>query len=210
VARATPGRWQRARLLPACVEIFLASGDLAEARAACDELDALARELDGEALRALAAEARGGVEIGEGRAEAALSSLRGACEIWQRIGAPYLVARTRALIGLANRALGDDEGAALELDAARTTFRELGATSDLRRVEDWSRHGTPAKTHGLTLRELDVLRLVAGGMTNKVIAGRLFVSERTVDRHVSNIFSKLGVSSRAAATAYAFRNELYR
>jgi DNA-binding NarL/FixJ family response regulator len=210
LARVTKGRWQRARLLPACVEIFLATGEFDEARSACNELDALARDLGGDALRALAAHARGGVEISEGRPEAALASLRSACEVWQKIAAPYLVARARALIGLANRALGDNEGAELELDAARAVFQELGASSDVQRIDGWRRHPALNRAHRLTERELDVLRLVAGGMTNKTIAGKLFVSERTVDRHVSNIFTKLGVSSRAAATAYAFRHELCR
>jgi DNA-binding NarL/FixJ family response regulator len=210
LARVTSGRWQRARLLPACVEIFLAAGEVDEARSACNELDALARDLGGDALRALAAQARGGVEISEGRPEAALASLRSACEVWHKIAAPYLVARARALIGLANRALGDNEGAELELDAARAVFQELGAISDVQRIDSWPRHPALNRAHPLTERELDVLRLIAGGMTNKTIAGKLFVSERTVDRHVSNIFTKLGVSSRAAATAYAFRHELCR
>ena len=144
----------------------------------------------------------------KGHAEASLISLRSAGEVWQRIEAPYLVAGVRVLIGLAYRRLGDEEGGQLELDAARAIYESLGATSDLRRIDALTRPGPNVRTHGLSARELEVLRLIASGMTNKTIAGKLFVSERTVDRHVSNIFTKLGVSSRAAATAFGYEHEL--
>jgi DNA-binding NarL/FixJ family response regulator len=195
-------------LLPACVEIFLSTGDVQEARAACEELEELARVFPSEALGALAAQARGAVELADGRAEASLSSLRSAAELWQKLEAPYQVAAVRALAGVANRALGDDEGGRLELDSARAVFEQLGATLDLRRLDGCTPPRAQARPHGLSARELEVLRLLASGMTNKVIAGKLFVSERTVDRHVSNIFTKLGVSSRAAATARAYEQEL--
>jgi DNA-binding CsgD family transcriptional regulator len=207
--RVTAQPWQRARLLPASVEILLANGDLDETKAACSELDDLARELGTDVLTALAAQARGAVEIAEGNAEAALPPLRAAGEIWRKIEAPYLVASVRVLIGLSYRALGDDEGAELELDAARTTFEKLGAISDLRRIDAFTRRAPHTPAHGLTARELEVLRLVADGMTNRAIADKLFVSERTIDRHVSNIFTKLGVSSRAAATAFAYQRALF-
>ena len=112
------------------------------------------------------------------------------------------------LVGLACRAQGDEEAAALELDAARDAFERLRAAPDLTRVESLMRRAAPGGTHGLTARELQVLRRVAGGETNKAIAAALVLSERTVDRHVSNIFTKLRVSSRSAATAYAYEHQL--
>ena len=127
--------------------------------------------------------------------------------MWQRLGAPYNAARVRELVGLTCRALGDEDTAALELEAARAAYAELGAMPDLTRVDSFA--GTaPGDAHGLTTRELEVLRHLAAGETNKAIAADLVLSERTVDRHVSNIFAKLGVSSRAAATAYAYEHRL--
>jgi DNA-binding NarL/FixJ family response regulator len=111
-------------------------------------------------------------------------------------------------MALACRALGDDDSAAMELEAARGIFERLGAAPDIARVDSLARPVTHGDTHGLTPRELQVLRLVATGETNKAIAAELVLSERTVDRHVSNIFTKLGVSSRAAATAYAYEQQL--
>jgi DNA-binding CsgD family transcriptional regulator len=117
-------------------------------------------------------------------------------------------ARPRVVIGLACRALGDDDGGGLELDAARTTFEQLGAAPDLAPIDSLTRGALSGRPHGLTPRGLQVLRLVATGKTNKAIAAELFVSEKTVDRHVSNIFNKLDVPSRAAATAYAYQHKL--
>jgi DNA-binding CsgD family transcriptional regulator len=207
-ARVNTAPSQRARLLPASVEIFLSCGDIQEARTASSELEELARGFDTDALRAWAAQARGAVELAEGNAEASLSWLRSAAELWQKLEAPYLVAAVRVLIGVAYRALGDEEGGGLELDAARAAFEKLGATLDLRRLDAYTTPTASAPMHGLSARELEVLRLVASGMTNKVIAGKLFLSERTVDRHVRNIFAKLHVSSRAAATASAYERKL--
>src|SRR6188472_1023850 len=198
---------RRAGLLPAFVEIALAVGDVAAARAASDELSALAQGHGGGALGASAAGVRGAVELTEGDAAGALVSLRQAAETWRRLEAPYEVARARELLGLACRALDDEDTAALELDAARTTYARLGAVPDLARLDSLAR-GARRETHGLTTRELEVLRLVAAGQTNKAIAARLVVSERTVDRHVSNILAKLRVSSRAAATASAYEHGL--
>ena len=128
--------------------------------------------------------------------------------MWQELEAPYEAARTRVLVGLACRALGDHDTAALELEAARSVFAELGAAPDLARVDSLARPEDTSDTHGLTARELQVLRLVAAGRTNKAIAAELVVSERTIDRHVSNIFAKLRVPSRAAATAFAYEHRL--
>jgi DNA-binding NarL/FixJ family response regulator len=135
-------------------------------------------------------------------------ALRAAGQVWRELEAPYEAARVRVLVGLGCRALGDEEAAAMELDAARSVFARLGAAPDLARVEALAHREAAWKAHGLTERELQVLRLVATGATNHAIASQLFVAEKTVDRHVSNIFTKLGVSSRAAATAYAYQHRL--
>ena len=204
VADETETPLKRAGLLPAYVEIMLAVGDLEEARRASSELDAISETHASELLRALAAHAAGAVALAEDDSRAALGSLRRALTTWQDIDAPYEAARTRVLLGAACRRLGDDDAAALELEAARTTFEELGAAPDLARVTT-----TPSKNaHGLSPRELEVLRHVAGGKTNKEIASELVLSERTIERHVSNIFAKLGVSTRAAATAFAYERQL--
>jgi DNA-binding NarL/FixJ family response regulator len=126
----------------------------------------------------------------------------------QELDAPYDVARVRAHIGLSYRALGDDDTAEMELDAARAAFERLGAAPDLARVEELTGTAASETAAGLTPREVEVLRLVATGKTNRAIAAELFLSEKTVARHVSNIFTKLGVSSRAAATAYAYQHDL--
>jgi DNA-binding NarL/FixJ family response regulator len=128
--------------------------------------------------------------------------------VWRDLQAPHEAARVRVLIGLACRALGDEEAAALELDAARAVFAELGAVPDLARLQALARTEAVANAHRLTPRELQVLRLLATGKTNHAIATDLVLAEKTVHRHVSNIFAKLGVSSRAAATAYAYQHRL--
>jgi ATP/maltotriose-dependent transcriptional regulator MalT len=198
---------QRARLLPAEAEISLAVGDIAEARRAGDELSGIAAEYDIVMLRAIAAHVQGMVALADEDAHSALVSLRAARATWQDLEAPYEAARTRVLIGLACRALRDEDTAALELESATTTFEQLGALPDLARVEALARADTEA-THGLTPRELEVLRLVAAGKTNRDIAAELVVSEHTVARHVQNIFTKLRVSSRTAAAAFAFEHDL--
>lgn len=201
-------RLTRAKVLAAHAEIMLAARDLPAARVAADELTAVAADLDAPLLRAVAAHATGAVLLAEGDARAAVDALRRAWTAWQELDAPYEAARARTLIGLAYRALGDRDTAAMELDAARWVFRQLGAMPDVIRVEALVREAAPAAAGGLTAREMEVLRLVAAGKTNRAIADDLFLSERTVDRHVSNIFTKLGVSSRAAATAYAVEHDL--
>ena len=208
VADATADRLQRTRLLPAYVEIMLAAGDLDAARSAGRELAETARSFEAGLLDAMAAQAQGAVELAEGDARAALGSLRRAFELWQGLEAPYAAARVRVLLGLACRAVGDEDGARLELDAARAAFERLGATPDVVRLARLIDGSSSACRQGLTRRELQVLRLVAAGKTNKSIATELFVSEKTVDRHVSNILNKLEVPSRAAATAYAYEHQL--
>jgi DNA-binding CsgD family transcriptional regulator len=164
-----------------------------------------------EFVAATAAQARGEIELAEDDAYAALASLRRALTIWQELPAPYLAAKARVSLGLACRMLGDEDGAALELDAARAVFERLEAAPDLAHVDAIRARsvGAPsAAAHGLTPRELTVLRLVATGRTNAQIATELVLSVKTVHRHVSNIFAKLDVPSRSAATAWAFRHRL--
>jgi DNA-binding CsgD family transcriptional regulator len=201
-------RRTRSALLPAHVEIMLAAGDLDAARSAADELATIADPLDAPMMRAVASQARGAVLLAEGDAKAALAALRHAWLAWQEIEAPYEAARVRVLIALACRALKDGDGAEMELDAARWVFRQLEAVPDLTRVEALSHPAEPKAAGTLSAREAQVLRLVAAGKTNRAIATALRISERTVERHVSNIFNKLGVSSRAAATAYAYEHQL--
>jgi DNA-binding CsgD family transcriptional regulator len=201
-------RVARSKLLPAYVEIILAAGDVHAAHAATDELARLADDLASPLLGAVAAHAQGAVLLGEGDARAALQALRPAWTAWQDLEVPYEAARVRVLIGLACRQLGDQDSAEMELDAARWVFRQLDAAPDLAWVEALTRQSAARAAGGLTARELQVLGLVAAGQTNRSIAADLFLSERTVERHVSNILTKLGVSSRAAATAYAYQHQL--
>ena len=208
VVAETTDRLGRAKLLPAQVEIMLAIGDVQGARDAADELTGIAERYDTPALGAVADHARGAVLLTEGDARAAVVALRRAWQVWRELEAPYEAARVRMLVGLGCRALGDEEAAAMELEAARSVFAQLGAAPDLARLEVLAHREAAGKTHGLTERELQVLRLVATGATNHAIASQLFVANKTVDRHLSNIFTKLGVASRAAATAYAYQHRL--
>jgi ATP/maltotriose-dependent transcriptional regulator MalT len=197
----------RAGLLPAHAEIALALGELDEAHEASRELEGVAAGSASAMLGALAGQVRGSVELAEGDAQAALISLRRAWQAWEEVGAPYESARTRVLVGRACEALGDGDAAALELEAARAAFEDLGAEPDLARL-DAPAASAPVDRHGLSPRELEVLRLVAAGRTNRQIASALVVSEHTVARHLQNIYGKLGVSSRTAATAFAFERRL--
>jgi len=208
VVGETTDRLKRVKLLPAYVEIMLAVGAVDEARSASRELEEIAESYESAVLGALVAHARGAVALVDGNAWAALVSLRHASQVWQELEAPYEAACARVLVGLACSAVGDDDTGSLELDAAHRVFQELGAAPDVSRVDSLIGPAASSKTHGLTGRELQVLRLVAAGKTNKAIGAELVVSERTVDRHVSNIFAKVGVSSRAAATAFAYENQL--
>jgi len=198
----------RARLLPAFVEIELAANHIHEAQATAHELSEIAADLNAPFLNARSAYASGAVHLAEGDARAALEALRRAWRGWQELEAPYEAARARALIGLACRKLGDEDTAAMELDAARRALQKLGAAPDLAVVEELSKLAKPEATGGLTTREIEVLRLVATGKTNRAIADELVISEKTVARHVSNIFTKLGLSSRSAATAHAYEHGL--
>jgi DNA-binding NarL/FixJ family response regulator len=198
---------RHAALLSAQVEVAVAAGDLDEARVACRELSALAEQMPSDALRATAATCRGRVRLAEADAEAALRELRPAASSWRALELACNAAETRSLVGLAMRELGDQEGAERELASARQAFERFGARADARRVAALLSPGDGDPTP-LTDRECEVLRLVARGFTNREIAKALTVSEHTVARHLSNIFTKLDVSSRTAAAAYAFANDL--
>ena len=201
----------RARLLPARVEIATAAGELEAARESCEELEAIARAFGTDVLGTLAAQARGATLLASGRPMDALGPLRIACEGWRALGAPYEAARVRSLLGHACRELGDEDAAELELEAARSTFEALDAQPDLARLDATTgRRGTArrARDHGLTPRQLEVLELLATGRTNRAIAEELFISEKTVARHVADIFARLGVGTRSAATAYAYEHGL--
>jgi DNA-binding NarL/FixJ family response regulator len=189
-------------VLPAFVDAMIAAGDVKAARAGAAELEAAARALGAPPfVRALAEKAQGAVLLAEGEPRSAVASLRSALDLWRDLDAPYEAARTRILIAKAWEALGDLDAAALEIDAARTLFAHLGSATD---------NPPAAAPGGLSAREVEVLRLVAAGKTNKAIAADLFISEKTVARHMSNIFDKLGLASRAAATAYAYEHGLQR
>ena len=199
----------RAALLPAYVEIMLAAGEVEEARGACRELENISGAHRSDMLRAMSAQAQGALALAEGESDRALVAFREALRAWQELEAPYEAARVRVLVGLG-----------VPRDRRRG-HRRVGVGCRPRRVRPslgrfptfraWTRSARVRKrhaAHGLTQRELQVLRLVAGGATNRSIAAELVLSERTVDRHVSNIFAKLRVSSRAAATAYAYEHDL--
>jgi DNA-binding NarL/FixJ family response regulator len=201
-------RVTRSKLLGAYVEIGIAGNNVLAARTAADELSQIAVDFDAPLLDAVSQHATGAVLLAEGDPNAALEALRRAWTRFQELDTPYDAARVRVDIGLAYRALGDVDSAEMELDAARSVFERLGAAPALARVEELTGSATSETPAGLTPREVEVLRLVATGKTNRVIAAELFLSEKTVARHVSNIFTKLGVSSRSAATAYAYQHDL--
>jgi ATP/maltotriose-dependent transcriptional regulator MalT len=198
----------RAALLPAYVELTLAAGDVESALEACEELDELAAAFDAELLQAVAAQARGALELAHGDGEAASARLRQSCRHWQELDAPYELAVARVLLGKARRLVDDEEGCELELEAARFVFERLGASPALAWMDSLIADDDTGDVYGLTVRELEVLRLVAKGKSNREIAADLVISEHTVARHVQNIFTKLGVSSRTAAGAFAFQHDL--
>jgi DNA-binding CsgD family transcriptional regulator len=200
--------FSRPRLLEPYVEIMLAARDVAAARAAADDLAAHADRFDATLPRAIASRAAGTVQLAEGDAHGALATLRRAWELWLDLEAPYESARVRVQIGMSCQGVGDADTAELELAAARTVFADLGAVRDVARVDDLLARVDAVRGSGLSRREIEVLRLVADGRTNRDIASELGISERTVDRHVSNLFSKLDVSTRSAATAYAYEHHL--
>jgi len=198
---------RRARLLMAQVDVALAARDPKTARAARDALTMIAADSDRPAFAAAAASADAALRLAEGDVSTALESSRRAASIWQELKLPYEAALARLTYGLALRASGDEEDARSELRAALATFERLGASPDARRVADLLGVGR-GLPRGLSEREAEVLRLLATGKTNREIAQALVISEHTVARHLQNMFAKLGVSSRSAATAFAFEHDL--
>jgi DNA-binding CsgD family transcriptional regulator len=198
----------RAEVLRASVEILLATKDVAAARNAADELARIASVVNAPFLRGSSLGTSGAVALAHGDAASATALLREACAIWRELEAPYEIARVRELTGLAYRQLGDEEGAQLEFEAAAETFERLGARPDAARLASLITAPSPDVRGPLTGREVEVLRLIAAGKTNRAIATELAISEKTVARHVSNILTKLDLPSRSAATAYAYSRNL--
>jgi len=199
----------RAKLLPSFIDALLAASKIDEARAASRELDEIAARFGTPVMAALAGRVRGMVELAEGDAAAASVSLREAFAVLQQLGAPYLAAQVRVQLACTYQVLGDEDGAQLEIGAARKCFEHLGARLEVAAIDALTaRAAAPSDVHGLSPRELEVLRLVAAGKTNKQIGAELCLAEKTVDRHVSNILAKLNVPSRAGATAFAYENQL--
>jgi len=194
--------FSRSRVLGAAVEILCTAGDNPAALAAAQELEAIASELDMPLLHAMASTALGRVQLATSEARASIATLRGAWRAWNELEIPYEAARARMVIADACSVLDDDDGAQMERDAARATFEQLGAIPDLR-------SGAPqTAVDTLTPRELEVVRLLATGATNRALARALAISEKTVATHVGHVFTKLGVESRAALTAYAYEHKL--
>ena len=197
------GRLERARLLAAQVDIALVAGDAGLAESAAKEIAEIAVDFESDGLGAIAHRCQGAVSLSQGQGVLALGSLRLALEAWQQLDVPYEIARTRVLLAQAYRSLGDDDASARECAAARRVFERLGADPDRRALD--AENAAPA---GLTPREVDVLRLVASGQSNREVAANLVISEKTAARHVANIYAKLGLSSRSAATAFAHKHAL--
>lgn len=197
----------RLKLLGPMVDIMLATGDVRAARAVAEELTRAAVERKAPYLQASAATAMGAVLLATDQAESALGRLREAWTIWQQLEAPYPSACARAHIARACEMLGDLDAAGRHLDAAAAVFERLGARPDLDSLRNRAPRAT-AVAAGLSVRERQVLSLLASGRTNREIAAELRISEHTVARHLSNIFGKIGVSTRTAAGAFAYENGL--
>jgi ATP/maltotriose-dependent transcriptional regulator MalT len=200
----------RARILAAAVEILLAAGDLENARGTATELSTIASAIGASMLSAASAQATGAVLLAEGDVEGAATLLCRASEIWRDMGMPYEEAHTCLLMAGVCERRGDHEGRRLDVEAARRLFKQLNAECCLARIGEQPKQPTREAVGSLSEREAQVLRLIASGKTNRAIAEELFISEKTVARHVSNIFDKLGVSSRSAATAWAYQRNLIR
>ncbi|MBA2607663.1 MAG: hypothetical protein H0U92_01830 [Actinobacteria bacterium] len=204
VAELSPNRLARARVLPIAAQIAIAAGDLDLAKMHVTELDAIADAFETPHLRAVAMLARGRLQLAEGGAVTAQGTLLRAHALWHELGIPYEAATTKTVLAVAQRDAGDAAGAQESFAAARALFEEIGVRLDQSEVDGDSRR-LPG---GLSEREAEVLRLVASGLSNKEVAAQLHLSAKTVSRHVSNIFTKLGVSSRVAASAFAFANKI--
>ena len=195
----------RVDLLKAAVTIHLETRQIGAARDALDQLEQLTADLTAPVIEAERCTVRSAVLLAEGDAGGALALLRRAVDIWQEHDAPYELARLNVRIGRACRALADQDGARLQFSAARETFERLGARPDLAQLDRVVASVDAEAGHGLTQREIEVLRLIARGRENRAIANELHLSERTVHRHVANIFTKLAVDSRTAAVAHGIK-----
>jgi DNA-binding CsgD family transcriptional regulator len=204
----TKSRATRARALAAAVEILLAADDLEGATGAATELSDIATAVGAPFLDAACAHAQGAVHLAAEDVAGASAWLGRACEGWRELSMPYDEAQTHLLLAAVCERRGDADGHRLAIDAARRLFEELGAEHCLTRLADRSDTGRRPHIGPLSERELQVLRLLAAGRTNREVAEALFISEKTVARHVSNIFDKLGVSSRTGATAWAYEHKL--
>jgi ATP/maltotriose-dependent transcriptional regulator MalT len=205
---ATSKEVTRCRVLPAYVEIMLAAGNIEAAEAGHEELSQIAESLDSPLLRGIALRSKGAVLLAQGQAANALATFGDVWEHWSALEVPYESARLRLLIAEACRQMGDEHTASSEFDTARRALERLGATHDLKMLEALSDSTSAEAPGGLSPREVEILSLVAKGKSNRDIASELVISERTVARHMSNIFSKLDVTSRTAASAFAFENNL--
>jgi DNA-binding CsgD family transcriptional regulator len=199
-----------ALLLAARVEVAVALDDDDAARTAATALDELAAGEPGDtAVVALADLARARLLLAEDEPERSCQAARSAWTTFRELRLPHEAALGRVVLGRAQTATGDTDGGRRELEAARRSLDELGAALDVAEVTSLLGEGRPsARPAGLTDREVEVLGLVAAGRTNREVASALYLSEHTVARHLQNIFTKLDVSSRAAATAYAYEHHL--
>jgi DNA-binding CsgD family transcriptional regulator len=198
----------RARLLPGCVEVFVATGHLEDAAMAVEELNSIAGATSIDTHTAWSRYSSGVVALSTASPVDAASDLRDALRIWEDLQLPYELARTRRELGRALSLMGDDEGARVQWEAAGVAFNDLGARPDADETSRMLSSDGIEKPFGLTDREVEVLTKLASGATNRAIAADMVLSERTIDRHVSNIFTKLGVNTRSAATAAAIRNDI--
>lgn len=204
----TSDKRKRAELLPVAVTVMLSARQMDEAKKASEEMLSIATECDVPYLTAMAAHGAGQVAFETGEMKQALKYLQEALPCWHTLHFPYETARSRELKGRIYSALGDASNAESEFEAAKWTLQQLQAIPDLARVEQLLTKKKDHNNYGLTLREMQVLDQIALGKTNRLIAASLFISERTVDRHVSNLFNKLGVSSRVSAITFALQNNL--
>jgi ATP/maltotriose-dependent transcriptional regulator MalT len=188
----------RMRLLWAAAEVALIRDALDEAEEHCRELAEGAAAFDTPGFRGWAAHARGAVLVRRGDDSAALVSLKAALREYRTQRWRFEMAEVYEWMALAHRGLGLDDLAAADVSTAENVYRQLGV-----KPSGVCERGALG---GLTRRELEVLRAIAGGATNRQVAQQISISEMTVRRHLANVYAKLGVSSRTAAVAWAYQN----